>query len=258
MAGVVATVGITEKPYLARNAKALQSVYTDRATPADWQSLVSVLRPVQKLVHLTGRWVDDDIENLETRLFNELRITYRDGLQQELNKWGCAGVSAVIPAAGAELSAIRDRVRFAANSVGNTYNLELAREIIRIGEDTPTANRHTYAFRLYNRQGSWDSAYWVAKAEQIAQIETMTVVNAAVADFYSRNGDLLQPQAIVVPFTAAESVCAQIVSENPYRTVDTLYSRWTLPVHIGCPHRAEVRSDKRLDSETCRMLWAGE
>jgi len=213
------------------------------------------MSPVQRLVHLTARWTGDDQKRLADKLFAEGRETYRQTLQTQLNAVGCSGTKAVSPSVGPELKAIRDRANFAGDTVGNTYNVEMAREIIRIGQEVPTANRHVYASRLFYR-GGWDGRYWQAKNVQIAQVETMTMVNAATADFWSRNGDLLEGQAVVRPYAAVCPICIEAVGGNPYKSVDEVYNLYELPVHFGCPHFADPQP-KKLNPRECKLLWAG-
>jgi hypothetical protein len=163
----------------------------ERATPADWAKLVQEMSDVQQLVHLTGRMTVFDNQELGNRLFAEARETYRQTLSREAMRLGCKG-STVPLAAGPELSALRGRADWAAGSVGGTYNLNLAKEIFRIYDETPTANRHVYAHRLYYAPNAWDKRYWADKSTEISQVETMTSVNAATADFYARNGDIAE------------------------------------------------------------------
>jgi len=228
----------------------------ERAIPGDWQKLLKDFSPVQKLVHLTGRRAADYEAELGKRLFDEARATYRETIQDELGKLGCAGRTAVAPAAGPELSAIKDRSNWAAASVANTYNVELAKEIARIGEDTPTANRNVYAYRLFHGTG-WDEAYWRDKSTEVAQTESITMVNAAIADFYARNGDMLQPTASVLPLAAVCSICQEMVAGNPWRSVDEVFRQFDIPPHPACPHYVYAISG-RISNEECMLLWAGE
>lgn len=247
------------EPYLWRTMHFWSAVYEEmgqRASEADWKALVATMTRVQKLVHLASRWTGDDRGELERRIFDEGRITYRDTMQQQLNKWGCAGQRAVVPSTGAELTALKDRAKFAAESVTNTYNLNLARAIIQIGEVTPTANRNTYGFRLFYQPGGWDAKYWEDKSDEVAKTESMTMVNAAIADFYDRNGDLLVPTANILPIAAVCPICQNFVKGNPYRSVQDIYRRFVIPPHPNCPHRAVVHA-KRLRPQECRLLWAG-
>lgn len=228
-----------------------------RATEADWQAYVATLTDVQKLVHLSARMDQQARDEFRKRRFDEARQVWKQTLQKELDKWGCAGTKALPPSHGQELNDIADRADFSADSVTNTYNLELAKAIRRIGEEVPTANRYVYAYRLFYSPGGWDHGYWLEKSVQVGQIETMTHINAAVEAFYMRNGDLLEPEANVIPMETVCDICKEIVAGNPYKDVDTVYRMYDLPAHMGCPHVAQAVANKRLNPMTCRELWAG-
>lgn len=244
-------------PHLWLTRPTWESVYPDeaRAKPSDWQKVVGGMTRVQKLVHLTARWIGDDQAALSKRLFDQGRETYKQGLQSELNKWGCPTVKAVAPAVGSELSAVRERADWAAESVTNTYNLKMAQRIVEIGVEAPKANRHVYAYQLFHGTG-WDADYWTAKSQQVAEIESMTMVNAATADFYARNGDIVQGDAFILPTAAVCDICKELVDRSPFRSADEVYRQYDLPVHVNCPHFVDVRA-KRLTQQECRMLWAG-
>lgn len=226
------------------------------ATESDWRPLIGQMSQVQKMVHLAARMDRQSRKEYERRLFEEGRETYRQTLQDELHRWGCPEQIALAPEKGPELKAIKDRAVWAARSISDTYNLFLARAILAIGEETPTANRHVYAHRLYGSSG-WDSEYWRVKARLVAEIETMTMVNAGLADFYDRNGDLLTPEAEVIPLVAVCSICKAMVAGNPHKTIQAVYARYDIPPHPGCPHRPQVVADRKLKRDECQRLWAG-
>lgn len=244
-------------PYLLRMRLAWDTQYNDRATPEDWKPVVSGMSKVQKVVHLAGRVDSVGQKEIADRLFKSARETYRQTIQDELNKAGCAGQKTIVPRAGRELSALRERANWAASSIANTYNLKLANEIIRIGNDTPSANRNTYAYRLFNNSDSWDKRYWAEKAQEVAEVESMTTINAGIADFYERNKGLVEvSEAFVVPFVAQCPICQEIVSHNPFRSVEAVYNQYNLPVHIGCPHSVDVHT-KKVSASQCKELWVG-
>jgi hypothetical protein len=231
-------------------------VAAQRKTQSDVNGVVDGLTSVQRLVHLAGRLTSDDRNELADRLFNDGRQAYRDALQNELSKWGCHGSQAFVPDTGPELTAIRDRADWAAQSVTHTYNYELANAITAVGNEVPTANRHTYAFRLFYQDSSWDKGYWEDKSTQVAQIEMMTVINAAVADFYARN--TLEPASVVItPYFAVCPICKDMVDGNPYDSVDDVVRQYVIPPHVGCPHHITTTASERLTPRQCETVWAG-
>ena len=229
-----------------------------RRTPSDWEPLVAEMSDVQKMVHLTARWTGDDIGEFADRQFGQAKATYEQALTQELRGWGCSG-SGVL-GEGPELTAVRERADWASTSVAHTYNYELAKEINRIGEDAPKANRHVYAYRLYHGPGSWDKGYWVSKNDEIAKVESMTMINAAKADFYERNPQLyeLQGEAWVIPLDTVCPICESYVSANPYDSMEAGYRQTVLPAHVNCPHFLQIMSrERKLQTAECADLWAG-
>lgn len=247
---------IAPTPALMLSKDKWSLAYPSRATEADWRQLVDEMSDVQKLVHLTARMQDADVTEIGDRLFKEGREAYREGLNAEIRRWGCTD-RAIVPTAGPELSAIRERADFAAESITGTYNFNLAKEILRIGEDTPKANRNVYAFRLFKAGDSWDKLYWDRKKTEVAQVETMTMINASTADFYARNGDLLQPEANVIPQLAVCPICQAMIDGNPWPSVDEVYRQFDVPPHLNCPHYVEAVATRRLSLDECRQLWVG-
>jgi len=230
-------------------------IYPNRATQADWVALVAEMSDVQRLVHLTGRMTAFEERDLADRLFAEGKMAYQDALDAEALKLGCPGGANI--SAGPELSALRARADWAAASVTNTYNYNLAREIISIGEDVPTANRHVYAWRLYGSDTSWDKGYWTDKATEIAQVEMMTVINAGIADFHDRNGHLFEATAKILPYFAVCDLCQEMVDGNPYTTVAEVFRKYILPPHPSCPHHCQAMPKDKLTSRECADLWMG-
>ena len=222
-------------PFLARikNIKDKTGLIESRADSGDWQPLVDEMTSVQADVFLTGQMSYADRNAYEDRLVEQGIETYKQTLQEEAWALGCVDSDAA-PPDGAELDSIHDRAQFAAGSVTGTYNLNLAKEIIAIGEATPTANMNTYNYRLFKTPDSWDDRYWQEKNLEVAQVETMTIVNAAKSDFYSRNRDKTNPSAVVRPYFAVCEVCQEMVGGNPYRTVTEIYEQFEIPPHPGC------------------------
>lgn len=254
---MVGTATVEVAPYLALTRPWWGETGGLRRTTAEWQALLDDMSPVQSLVHMAGRMGADDQERIADQIFDSARTAYRDAIQEEINKWGCAGLSAVVPEAGPELSALRARADWAAESIVGTYNYELAREIVAIGKQVPTANRHVYAYRLFYMEGSWDGGYWQDKATEVAQIETMTAINAAIADFYFRND--LEPQMVMIePQVAVCDICKAMVDGNPWDSVEEVNRLFVFQPHPGCPHHLDVVSGgQRLSPQQCFDLWVG-
>jgi hypothetical protein len=218
----------------------------------DWRELLDEMSDVEKLVHLAHRWTADDEELWADRLFRNNRKTYTDALDEEAAAWGCYPPPASLTR-GPILKAIREEADESGRSIVGTFNYDLALAIRRIRRETPTANRHVYAYRL--RAWMQERARW--KKPQIGMIETFKTVNRAQDDFYRFN-DLPQEGAEVVPFSTVCEICAEYVAGNPYRSMQELLRRCRLPAHHNCPHYGRVIPARRLTRQECRELWMGE
>ena len=223
---------------------------TERAL--DWQSLVKNMTDVQKLVHLAYRWTADEQRVWRDKLFKENRYRYELAIQEEVKVLGCADPGRVQLGQGPELKAVARHAEDSAGSIINTYNYDLARAIAQVAADTPTANRYTYAYRLE----SWIQARSATKDTQIGLTETSWSINQAKRDFYRRNDHLLN-KAEVAPYDTKCPVCAGYVAGNPYKSVEELYRKCTLPAHPKCPHAARVITGQPLTAKECRELWKG-
>jgi hypothetical protein len=220
----------------------------------DWRKLVDEMSDVQKLVHLAYRKTADDEEEWADDIFKNNRKTYTDTLDEEAAAWGCHPPPASLTR-GPILKAIHDEADESGRSIVGTFNYDLALEIRRIGRETPTANRHVYAYRL--RTWVQERDRW--KLPQITTIETFKTVNRAQDDFYRFN-DLPQEGAEVVPYVTPNMcpICAEYVAGNPYPSMQELLRQCQLPAHPHCPHYGRVIPARRLTRQECRELWLGE
>jgi len=148
-----------------------------------------------------------------------------------------------------------------AASIVNTYNYDLARAILQIGEATPTANYRTYRTRLlgdtpnsiYAGLDNWGSQAGTRKMVQIATTETNTAINMITQQFYRRNSEL-DGQAFLLPLTAACPICQAGVDGNPYRSVRAVYQAGPWPAHPECVHYPKVQTAQAGD---CSEMWLG-
>ena len=218
----------------------------------NWQAVVAGMTKVQKLVHLAYRRTDEDVAICRNEIFAILRDSYSMTIRAEIIGLGCADPGNVTPRSGPELKDMADRAKESAESIVNTFNYDLAMEILRIAEDTPTANRNTYASRLYE----WESARNIEKRMQIDSTETGWAINLAKEAFYTYNGEI-PAQAEVVPKDTKCPICAEYVAGNPYGSMDELYRKCELPAHPHCPHHGQAITGAPLTRDQCRQLWRG-
>lgn len=218
----------------------------------DWHSLVNQMSYVQRLVHLAFRQVDADVREWRNQLFGVMRAAFAEAIQAEIVAVGCPNPGRIVVREGAELRIIAHRAQTVAEGIVNTYNYDLAHEILRIGEEVRTANRNTYTARLYR----WDAARKGWKYAQIAETETAWAINMGKDAFHTYNSDI-PAQAEVVPNKTQCPICAEYVRGNPYPSMAELYRRCILPAHPYCPHHGRVIPSGKPSPETCRQLWRG-
>ena len=220
--------------------------------PRDWHSIFDGMSEVQKKVHLLFRRTEENVEEWREKLLRESRETYEETLREEVRSIGCGDPGPLYLGAGRELRGLNDRAKFASTSIVNTWNWDLANKIVAIRNETPTANRWVYAYRIQQ----WEPQHWAAKGQEIAMTETGWAVNRAKQDFY-RHNDVDLEGAEVRPYRTACPVCASYVAGNPYKSMDDGYRKTQLPAHPKCPHYLEAVA-KKLTADDCKSLWLGE
>ena len=124
---------------------------------------------------------------------------------------------------------IRRDARRDARSITNTYNRDLARMMNRqIG---PGVNQTTLGFRGQR----WSNARRDWKARQVGISNTTGELSRAQRGFIQENPELVATTLWeVVPFSAAEPICAGYIGGNPHTTEEI--EALTLPAHVNCIH----------------------
>ncbi len=216
----------------------------------DWYSIVSEDRytDVMRLVHLAARSDPVRIEEIRVQLLNHRRAAYEDELTIQAAHVGCPGRRGAL-GAGPSLSELNQMSVDNAESIANTYNYHLAHCIIRIHDETPSANRHVYASRV----AAWEGGYWGWKQTDIDQWTDGTARALALQDFYRFNGAF--GSATLEPTTAVCPVCQGWIDRGavPLRVA----TNNPPPYHIGCPHTWNTDPDK-VAREDCPLIWMGE
>jgi len=220
--------------------------------PRDWQSLVQSdsFSNVMRLVHLAMRMDQVDEERVKGNLLQSRRRAYEDELTCQSRRCGCPGRSGNL-GNGDILSGLNAESEADAASIVNTYNYDLAVQIMQIRQDAPTANRHVYAHRLQEWHGK--RAEW--KNPQITEHTESTARAKAQQDFYTHNGSIgmaeLEPKTAVCPvcqgWIARGEVPIQVAMNHPP------------PYHPNCPHYWRTKPlDRSQQAGDCDLLWMGE
>lgn len=215
--------------------------------PRDWRSVVDGMTRVQRLVHLAMRMDLTDEEQLRRELLKQRRVYYEDELTAQAARAGCPKRKGRL-ANGEILTMLNEESAADGSSIVNTYNYDLARAILVISQEIPTANRFVYAKRL----ASWEARRAGWKNAQIAMHTEVSARTKAQQDFYRLNG--LLGVAVLRPLAAICPVCKGWIrrGEVPLRVAQNNPP----PYHVGCPHNWETRPE-RVAKEECDELWMG-
>jgi len=216
--------------------------------PRDWRGIVAGLTDVQKLVHLAMRMDSTDEEAIRGTLLRERRRAYEGELTLQARRIGCGRQMARL-GNGPILSALNDMSKEDARSIVATYNYDLAFAIRAIGQETPTANRHTYAKRL---QG-WEAKRASWKNTQIAEYTENSARSRAQQDFYQYNHP--QGVAVLLPKEGVCPVCKGWIKRG--RVDARVAQQHPPPYHPNCPHVWDFNWKKFSDRQ-CENLWMGE
>ena len=204
------------------------------------------LSDVGRMAYLMFAKTSGDVTALADGLFKQGRPTAEETLLQEAHAVGCSPLSVHL-SGGYLLSWIRDRSDWAAQSICDTYNRELANEIRRIIADVPTANRWVIAARVQAWEVARELLY---KADQIATTETFEIANYVKFQFYEMN-KTNEPEAWFGHSLQCE-LCQSIAAANPHTLAEA--EAIGLP-HVGCLDYWDIRGGEVVD---CADLWLGE
>jgi hypothetical protein len=216
--------------------------------PRNWQAVVDQLADVQKLVHLAMRRDDLDVDQWRASLLRQMRRAYEEELAAMAARVGCPGRTARLEN-GPLLSALNEQAGAWAANVCNTYNYDLALAVQAIAEQTPTANRNTYAKRIQE----WDEGRKQWKDQQIAAYTDGWTRAQAQSDFRRMNGTL--GTAELVPQDAVCPVCLGIIARGKIPLREAM--RNPPPFHLGCPHYWDIQAEQAARDD-CPLLWMGE
>jgi hypothetical protein len=210
---------------------------------ARWPSLVAQFSPVMRLIHGAMRMNEDDVQLMAKELFEARKTEFNAALDDYISQAGCAGSSDL--KTRTELDFLRQDSQKDAQSIIDTYNMDLAKTIQKIKVSTPRANRNTYASGLRN----WEAGRKSWKATQIALWTTLTARDQALKSFAFHNK--LRPKVRLMPRTAAEPICQGWINRGLVSFQIAVNNR--SPFHLNCIHFWEPQ----FDPADCEGLWSG-
>lgn len=191
--------------------------------------------------------VDVALAALEV-LRNRIRV-YEDEMTYQAVNVGCPGLQARLRNEVIHLE-FREKAKEDAMSIANTYNYDVARAIVAIGVEMPTANRYVYASRL--RKYLEVREAW--KDPQVAQYTDNWAKAKAQHDFYVVNR-LQLGYAVLVPVVAVCPICKAMIARG--RVSLAVASNTRIPFHVNCPHVWNFYPQRVL-RDRCPYLWLGE
>ena len=222
--------------------------------PADLRALEAQMSPVQRLVFYRSVWDATDAAELADQVYaSSLRAGGAEMTHLAGRLWGRdERIDLTDPVLLAEL---RAQAWGAAHGVALTHNVDLARQIMRIGRDVPTANRYVYAARLR----IWETGRSIWKSAQVALAETSRAIESVLRRFLRRN-EGVEGKFEVVPTDWAEPECRfdcrGAVEGGPYPL-----SEWDgvgpFPLHPNCPHRKVMIVGSLTNLPNVEEAWLG-
>lgn len=216
----------------------------------NWHTKVDKMRDVQKLSHLAARKDSFDVEHYRTGLVRMGRKEYQAELGNMAAQMGCPGRSGQLTS-GPFLSELSDIYQTHAESIVNTYNYDLARQIENLYEQNHRGNRHYYAYHL--RQ--WHTIRAQLKDPQIKMMTQGTATSLAQTHFYQMNGTM-DAVAVLVPTVAVCPVCQGWIDRGEVPANEAI--NHPPPYHPNCPHKWNFKRADKLPPEHCELLWMGE
>jgi hypothetical protein len=189
-----------------------------------------------------------DIAQLEAALFEQLRLGYLERLRELAIQHGVRDPQPVLREP--ELGALVAKAREDAQSIADTYNDDLRRQVEAIAARNPNATRQECLDIL----SSWNRERTARKGIEIAMYTILWATNYGFDLFVTRNN--LQNQL----FRAVGGIpvcddCRRIVAFGivGYRTTQEN----PLPLHINCSHEWVFVNATDI-SASGRVVWLGD
>lgn len=237
--------------FAATGSVASPSEIETRREPEEWQALLDGLSAFQHHIFQAARRTKDDIGVLAARLNSRGVWVYELTLTSEAGRFGYY-VAQVSLTDEDILALIEQETGESASGIVDTYNYELIREMLRLGEEYEEESVDYYDWQLFGPGGWWDRRrQW--KDVQIGTWETWRRISQGMGDFYRRNPELPVEMAEVLPYGAVCPACQALVNGNPYSIERAVQIMGELPLHINCPHYVHTFVTGKAEGP----LWLG-
>lgn len=215
-----------------------------QTTQAKAKPTIDDLSNVQRLVHLGMRADSVYVDAIRADLTRARLRAYNDEIGIQARRAGCSGQGTLT--SGPVLTELDSLSKEDAAAYARQYNDDLTKAIIKIGTDTPRANRNVYAAKLT----AWEGERSQSKASLLAQWTENTARILAQEHFVKNNN--LDGFAHLEPTEASCDVCQGWVNRGivPLKVALNNPGVW----HYGCPHLWVTEPEKVDD---CTELWTG-
>lgn len=225
------------------------------------RELLEEMTPLQRRVFADLAATADDVDVWEEVIASANTQTTVAAISVLLARHGAASVPVTV---GEELEgAISEGAEGSAGSITSTWDVDLAYEILAIGNLYPDLSYEGYRRMLLGdspqetapgSQTNWAAVRAGWKVPMIAMTETSTTVNLAIGLFYLMNRELDGP-ADLVPYFAVCPVCQAGVNNNTYDSVRDVERAGPWPAHVQCNHYPELLAP-RMAADSGEV-WAG-
>lgn len=179
------------------------------------------------VIHLLYEQNDVDQRELAAQLEAQMKRAYRETMTEQARQIGYPRVRGNDPR-GEDLADIRRQAQLDAQSITQTWNRDVRREIYRLYLANPRGNRYYYFSNL--ERWAAERARW--KDAQIALMTDGYAANLAKSSFV-KNNNLIARWRMTGP-APKEAVCAELMAIGEVEQ-DIVDANPT-PIHINCPH----------------------
>lgn len=204
------------------------------------------LSNVQKLVRLAMKYDSVQTNAVRADLTRARQRAYNDEIGIQARRAGCTRSGTLT--GGPALSELDQMSKADAEAFTEAYNSDLTAAIFQIGQDTPSANRNTYAARLR----TWEGQRAESKAGTLAGWVESSARSLGFEQFHKNNK--LEGSAHLEPGTAVCPVCQGWIARGEVSL--KVASNSPPPYHQRCPHFWQVAPEKVAPGE-CDSLWVG-
>lgn len=253
---IVAVESITDDEWANAETVILSAGRRLLYAPSDLMALETQMTQVQRLVFYRSMWDATDAGEMADRLHAD-GIKVAGASLGDLGEklWGEEFDRVIDLTDPGLLAEVRATAWSTATQVTLTRNFEMAKQILKIGRDVPTANRYVYAARLR----VWDAARSVWKSAQVVLDQAVRTIEGTVSRFLNRNKEIMG-QFVVIPDTWAlpecKFDCRGFILGGPYDL-----SEWSsvgpFPLHPNCPHRKDLVGDAMGNLPDQGEAWLG-